>query len=118
MVKLDAGRDPRIIPFGQTIRKACLDELAQLINVLKGEMSFIGPRPCIPYEYDEYDHWHRMRTESHPGLTGLWQVSGKNTTTFTEMMRYDIAYARNLSFWLDLSIVFRTVPAIVKQFAV
>ena len=118
MVKLDARRDPRIIPFGQTIRKAGLDELAQLINVLRGEMSFIGPRPCIPYEYDEYDHWHRMRTESHPGLTGLWQVSGKNTTTFTQMMRYDIAYARNLSLWLDLSIVLRTVPAIVKQFAV
>lgn len=118
MVKLDARRDPRILPFGLTIRKAGLDELAQLINILKGEMSFIGPRPCIPYEYDEYDHWHRMRTESHPGLTGLWQVSGKNTTTFTEMMRYDISYAQRLSPWLDLSIVVRTVPAIVKQFAV
>ena len=117
MVKLDARDDPRIIPFGQTIRLAGLDELAQLINVLKGEMSFIGPRPCIPYEYDEYDQWHRMRTESHPGLTGLWQVSGKNTTTFTQMMRYDISYVRNLSLWLDLSIASRTIPAIVKQFS-
>jgi lipopolysaccharide/colanic/teichoic acid biosynthesis glycosyltransferase len=116
MVKLDAERDPRIIPFGVTIRTAALDELPQLVNVLRGEMSFVGPRPCIPYEYDEYDNWHRMRTESYPGLTGLWQVSGKNRTTFTEMMRYDISYAHHISLWLDLSITLRTVFAIAAQF--
>jgi lipopolysaccharide/colanic/teichoic acid biosynthesis glycosyltransferase len=116
MVKLEAGRDNRIIPFGKTIRLSGLDELPQLINVLRGDMSFVGPRPCIPYEYNEFDPWHRMRTEALPGLTGLWQVSGKNKTTFTEMIRYDIAYARRASLWLDVWIVLRTVPALAAQF--
>jgi len=115
MMKLESGRDPRIIPFGKTLRLMGLDELPQLINVLRGDMSLVGPRPCIPYEYDEFDPWHRMRTEMPPGLTGLWQVSGKNKTTFTEMIRYDIAYGRNLSVWRDVSIVLRTVPAIAGQ---
>lgn len=115
MTKLDEKRDPRIIPFGRLFRLSGLDELPQLFNVLRGEMSLVGPRPCIPYEYDEYDVWHRMRTEMRPGLTGLWQVSGKNKTTFTEMIRYDIAYARRLSPWRDFLIVLKTIPAMIVQ---
>ncbi len=115
MTKLDEKQDPRIIPFGRFLRISGLDELPQLFNVLRGEMSMVGPRPCIPYEYDEYDPWHRLRTEMRPGLTGLWQVSGKNRTTFTEMIRLDITYARRLSLWQDLLIVLRTVPMLAGQ---
>src|SRR4029079_7486408 len=78
MTKLDQGKDSRLIPFGKFLRAAGLDELPQLFNVLRGEMSFIGPRPCIRYEYDQYERWHKRRFDTLPGLTGLWQVSGKN----------------------------------------
>ena len=115
MTKLDKGADPRVIPLGRTLRQLGLDELPQLFNVLKGEMSLIGPRPCIPYEYEDYSRWHRQRVLAQPGLTGLWQVSGKNHTTFEEMMRLDIAYGRIRNPLLDLAIVFKTVPAILSQ---
>ena len=87
MVKLDARGDSRIIPFGLLLRASGLDELPQLINVLRGEMSVVGPRPCIAYECDNYLPWQRERFDTLPGLTGLWQVSGKNRTTFVEMMQ-------------------------------
>ncbi len=115
MTKLDAKQDSRIIPFGRFLRQSALDELPQLLNVFRGQMSLVGPRPCIPYEFEEYRVWHKTRTMAVPGLTGLWQVSGKNETTFLEMMRLDIAYERRMSLWLDLQIVLMTVPTIVSQ---
>ena len=115
MVKLDARGDSRIIPFGVLIRSAGLDELPQLINVLRGEMSLVGPRPCLPYEFEKYLPWQRERFNTLPGLTGLWQVSGKNRTTFSEMMHLDINYVRRKSLWLDLMIILKTVPAVMIQ---
>jgi lipopolysaccharide/colanic/teichoic acid biosynthesis glycosyltransferase len=115
MVKLDAGGDLRIIPFGLLLRSAGLDELPQLINVLRGEMSMVGPRPCLAYECDDYLPWQRERFNTLPGLTGLWQVSGKNQTTFAEMMQLDISYARKKNLWLDLTIIAKTIPAIMGQ---
>lgn len=114
MQKLDA-HDDRIIPHGMLLRKTGLDELPQLINVLRGEMSLIGPRPCIPYEAEQYKVWQRKRFESLPGLTGLWQVNGKNSTTFTEMMRYDVHYTRARSLLMDTAILLKTIPAILRQ---
>ncbi len=115
MVKLDSRGDSRIIPFGMWLRSSGLDELPQLINVLRGEMSIVGPRPCLAYECDNYLPWQWERFNTLPGLTGLWQVSGKNMTTFAEMMRLDISYSREKSLWLDVSIMFRTIPAIAVQ---
>lgn len=111
MEKLD-DRDPRIIPGGRVIRRACIDELPQLMNILRGDMSLVGPRPCIPYEAAEYLRWHGERFTILPGLTGLWQVSGKNHLTFAEMIRLDIAYEKRMSPWLDLWIILRTVPTV------
>lgn len=113
MEKLDESKDPRIIFGGRVIRKACLDELPQLINVLKGEMSLVGPRPCLPYEAAEYLRWHTHRFDILPGLTGLWQVSGKNSLTFKNMIRLDISYSRNVSIGLDMKILLMTMPAII-----
>jgi lipopolysaccharide/colanic/teichoic acid biosynthesis glycosyltransferase/GGDEF domain-containing protein len=115
MTKLDSDSDSRIIPFGKILRLTGLDELPQLINVLRGEMSLIGPRPCLGYEARQYLLWQKRRFDAVPGLTGLWQVSGKNRTTFKEMMRLDIAYAMKKSFWLDAKIVLKTIPAIITQ---
>jgi lipopolysaccharide/colanic/teichoic acid biosynthesis glycosyltransferase len=115
MTKMDSEGDPRIIPFGRLLRASGLDELPQLINVLRGEMSLVGPRPCLPYEYDKYLPWQKERFGSVPGLTGLWQVSGKNRTTFVEMIQLDIRYARERSLWFDLLILLRTFPALITQ---
>jgi len=115
MTKLDHGRDPRIIPLGNLLRATGIDELPQLINILLGDMSLVGPRPCLPYEAYEYHPWQMRRFDAVPGLTGLWQVSGKNRTTFAEMMRLDIGYARKRAFLLDVMIVLKTIPAIVVQ---
>ena len=115
MIKLDAKKDPRIIPLGWLMRQSGLDELPQLVNVLRGDMSLVGPRPCLPYEAKEYEQWHAERFDSVPGLTGLWQVSGKNRTTFKEMMRFDIRYSRRMSFWMEMQILFKTFPAIAQQ---
>ncbi len=107
--------DSRITPFGRLLRKTGLDELPQLWNVLKGEMSLVGPRPPIPYEVEEYQAWHFRRVaEVKPGITGLWQVCGWNRTTFDEMVRLDIYYAQNWSFFMDLKILFKTVPILFK----
>ncbi|MCE9614612.1 MAG: sugar transferase [Lentisphaerae bacterium] len=115
MVKLDNKTDNRLIPFAKVIRASGLDELPQILNVLKGDMSLIGPRPCIRYEYEQFSLWHRQRFNTLPGLTGLWQVSGKNRTTFLEMMRLDIGYTSHKSIWKDLSIMLRTVPAVISE---
>lgn len=115
MTKLDAGKDARIIPFGSLLRATGLDELPQLINVLRGEMSLVGPRPCIPYEYEAYEAWQRHRFDAVPGLTGLWQVSGKNRTTFNQMIRLDIEYSQRANLGLDLKIILKTVPALIIQ---
>ena len=115
MTKLDASNDPRIIPLGSVLRATGLDELPQLLNVLRGDMSLVGPRPCIPYEFEMYEPWQRRRFDAAPGLTGLWQVSGKNRTTFTQMIDLDIAYSERASLGLDLKIMFKTFPALVIQ---
>ena len=115
MQKLDARGDVRLIPTGWLMRASGLDELPQVINVLRGEMSIVGPRPCIPYEYEQYTEAQRNRLNSVPGLTGLWQVSGKNRTTFEEMIQLDLAYGRKLSLTTDLGIMLRTLPALCVQ---
>ncbi len=115
MTKLDLGNDARVIPMGGILRATGLDELPQLINVLKGEMSLIGPRPCIPYEYERLSAQDRRRFDAVPGLTGLWQVSGKNGTSFQRMIDLDVQYARNLSLAGDLKILWRTCPVLVAQ---
>ena len=115
MTKMDAKGDARMIPFGSILRATGLDELPQFINVFRGDMSLVGPRPCIPYEYDEFLPWQKKRCHTLPGLTGLWQVSGKNKTTFNEMMNLDITYVDHKSLWLDINIILSTVPALVTQ---
>ena len=115
MTKLDARSDPRLVPLGTLLRATGLDELPQLINILRGEMSLVGPRPCRPYEYERYQPWQRRRFDAVPGLTGLWQVSGKNRTTFNEMIRLDIEYSERVSLWLDLKIILKTLPALWQQ---
>ena len=115
MVKMDSTRDKRLIPGAWLLRATGLDELPQILNVLKGEMSLVGPRPCVPYEYREYLPWQMERFNAAPGLTGLWQVSGKNRTTFEEMIRLDIRYTQEKSFLMDLWIISMTIPALVVQ---
>ena len=114
MAKLDEC-DNRLIPLGYFIRQSCLDEMPQLINVLRGEMTIVGPRPCIPYEADEYLQWYNKRFDVTPGMTGLWQVSGKNRRTFEQMMRLDIEYSESRSFLLDIYIIAKTPFVIFSQ---
>ncbi len=114
MAKLDHC-NPAIFPFGRFLRKTCLDELPQLINVLRGEMSLVGPRPPIPYEVAEYGGWHNGRFDAVPGMTGLWQVSGKNRLSFKEMVRLDIRYSQNLTLLQDLKILLMTPFAILSE---
>ncbi len=107
-------RDPRITRVGAFLRKTSLDELPQFINVLRGEMSMVGPRPPVPYEVEAYDIWHRRRLlEAKPGITGLWQVSGRSRVKFDDMVRLDLQYARTCSPWTDMKILWRTPGAVV-----
>jgi exopolysaccharide biosynthesis polyprenyl glycosylphosphotransferase len=107
--------DPRITSIGRFIRKTSLDELPQLWNVIRGEMSLVGPRPPIPYEVSCYDFWHKRRVlEVKPGMTGLWQVRGRSRTTFDEMVRLDLRYAHKWSLWLDFKILLQTPFAVLK----
>ena len=107
------NNDHRITSIGEFLRKTSLDEFPQFINVLRGEMSLVGPRPPIPYEYDLYDIWHRRRLlELKPGITGLWQVKGRSSATFDDMVRFDLQYVRKWSLWLDVKILFKTPGAV------
>lgn len=115
MVKMDALGDSRLIPGGKFLRSSGLDELPQLLNVLWGEMSIVGPRPCTPYEHEHYEIWHRKRAAVLPGLTGLWQVSGKNKTTFRQMILLDIYYAMHARPLLDIKIMLRTFGVLAMQ---
>jgi lipopolysaccharide/colanic/teichoic acid biosynthesis glycosyltransferase len=107
--------DPRVTPVGRIVRKTSLDELPQLWNVLRGDMSLVGPRPPLPYELEQYKPWHRRRVlEAKPGLTGLWQVAGRSRTTFDEMVRLDLRYARTRSLWTDIKILLATPAAVIS----
>jgi exopolysaccharide biosynthesis polyprenyl glycosylphosphotransferase len=105
--------DPRITKVGRLLRRYSVDELPQLINVLRGDMSVIGPRPPLPKEVAEYDEWHLQRLLVKPGLTGLWQINGRSNLSFDEMVRLDLYYAENWSPWLDSRILLRTLPAVL-----
>jgi lipopolysaccharide/colanic/teichoic acid biosynthesis glycosyltransferase len=105
--------DPRITPIGAVLRKTSLDELPQLWNVLRGEMSLVGPRPALPYEVEQYKRWHTRRVfEAKPGITGLWQVGGRSRTTFDDMVRLDLRYAKARSLWIDVKILLATPAAV------
>ena len=106
--------DPRVTRIGRCLRRTSLDELPQFFNVLRGEMSLVGPRPPIPYEIEAYDIWHRRRLmEVKPGITGLWQVKGRSRVTFDDMVRLDLEYARMWSVRLDLKILLQTPRAVL-----
>lgn len=115
MKKLDDQCDPRVIFLGRFLRSSGLDELPQILNVIKDEMSLVGPRPCLPYELDFYDDKHLERFEGLPGITGLWQVSGKNSRTFCEMIQLDIDYLKNMSLKTDVIILFKTLPTVASH---
>ena len=107
--------DPRVTPIGGFLRKTSLDELPQLVNVLRGDMSLVGPRPPLPYEFKEYKPWHcRRLLEAKPGITGLWQVKGRSQTTFDDMVRLDLRYARTYSLRTDLEILLATPRAVIS----
>lgn len=115
MTKLDMVADSRLIPGGCFIRSSGLDELPQFINVLRGDMSFVGPRPCLPKEYALYDETQRDRFLVQPGLTGQWQVNRTETTTFNQMVKMDDEYLNRLSFLIDLRIILKTPLSLFKQ---
>jgi lipopolysaccharide/colanic/teichoic acid biosynthesis glycosyltransferase len=106
---------PGIIPGGRFLRATRLDELPQIFNVLLGEMSLVVTRPCTIHEFSRYEAWHKNRINAPPGLTGYWQVNGKNKTTFREIVNMDIFYSKNMSLWLDLTILLKTFPVIIAQ---
>ncbi|MDD5368272.1 MAG: sugar transferase [Anaerolineaceae bacterium] len=107
--------DPRITRIGRILRKTSLDELPQFWNVIRGEMSIVGPRPAIPYEVEMYRPWHLQRLQAKPGITGLWQVTARSSVNFDEMVRLDIDYIRQRSFWYDLKIIFKTPFVMLTQ---
>ncbi len=106
-------KDPRITRVGAFLRRTSLDELPQFLNVIKGEMSLVGPRPPLPYEVQEYQDWHLTRLAVLPGITGPWQVRGRSRVTFDEMVRMDIDYIVHRSMWLDMKILILTIPAVL-----
>jgi exopolysaccharide biosynthesis polyprenyl glycosylphosphotransferase len=107
------NHDPRVTPVGRFLRRSSIDEFPQLWNVLKGEMSLVGPRPPIPTEVRQYDSWHRRRLSMKPGLTCLWQITGRNRVAFDQWMKLDLQYIDNWSLWLDLKIIGRTIPVVL-----
>ena len=109
------AHDPRITPIGHLLRKTSLDELPQFWNVLSGDMSLVGPRPPLAYEVEQYKPWHCRRVlEAKPGITGLWQVTGRSRTTFDEMVRLDLRYAKSYSLWTDIKILLATPRAVIS----
>jgi lipopolysaccharide/colanic/teichoic acid biosynthesis glycosyltransferase len=107
--------DPRVTPVGRFLRKTSLDELPQLWNVLRGDMSLVGPRPPLGYELQQYKPWHYRRVlEAKPGMTGLWQVAGRSRTNFDQMVRLDLRYARTCSVWTDIKILLATPGAVIS----
>jgi len=107
--------DPRITLVGRVLRRSSLDEIPQILNVLKGDMSIVGPRPALPAEVARYEAWQRQRLEAKPGLTCLWQISGRSHIAFDEWMRLDLEYLRTRSLWTDLVILAKTVPAVMAR---
>ncbi|NLF50746.1 MAG: sugar transferase [Leptolinea sp.] len=105
--------DRRVTRMGKLLRKTSLDELPQLINVVKGEMSIVGPRPLPMYEVEEFSLWHNERFLAFPGITGYWQVNGRGRVAFDDQLRMDIRYIRNWSIWLDLKLIILTIPAVI-----
>jgi lipopolysaccharide/colanic/teichoic acid biosynthesis glycosyltransferase len=103
----------RVTKIGQIIRKTSLDELPQLFNVVRGEMSLVGPRPCLPYEYENYAEWQKRRLSVIPGCTGVWQVAGRSNVSFKDSVVLDLYYINNMSPWLDLQILLKTIPVIL-----
>jgi undecaprenyl-phosphate galactose phosphotransferase len=112
---LKITNDPRITAVGNLLRKSSLDELPQLINVIMGQMSLIGPRPCLPYEFDVYQDWYKKRAAIRPGITGLWQVTGRSEVDFEEMILLDLYYVYNRNLWMDINILIETVFVILKK---
>ncbi|HEV2169349.1 MAG TPA: sugar transferase [Candidatus Binatus sp.] len=108
------ANDSRVTGVGRILRRFSLDEFPQLINVVRGDMSLIGPRPALPYEIEHYQDWHRRRLDGMPGITGLWQVSGRNQISFDEMVKLDVQYLEDWSLSTDLSILFRTIPVLLR----
>ncbi len=115
MIKLDASGDPRLISCGGILRASGLDELPQVFNIIAGQMSLVGPRPCTPNEFARYTVQQKRRVNALPGLTGYWQVNGKNKTTFAQMIAMDICYIWNISPLLDLAIICKTIPVLIMQ---
>jgi lipopolysaccharide/colanic/teichoic acid biosynthesis glycosyltransferase len=107
--------DPRITRVGRYLRRTSIDELPQLVNVLRGDMSLVGPRPPIPEEVEKYEPWQRRRLSVKPGITCLWQISGRSRLGFEEWMRLDIVYIQSCSFLLDMKILLRTIPAVLSR---
>jgi undecaprenyl-phosphate galactose phosphotransferase len=112
---LKVTEDPRVTKVGRWLRKLSLDELPQIINVLKGEMSLVGPRPCLPYEYEIYKEWHKKRMSIRPGITGLWQVVGRSQVPFEDMVLLDLFYVYNRNILMDMNILFETVFAVLER---
>lgn len=111
---LKISKDNRITNVGRQLRKLSLDELPQFINVLRGEMSLVGPRPPLPYEYEVYEEWHKDRLKVLPGITGMWQVTARNQVRFTEMVRMDLEYINKRNLWLDIKIIIKTPFEMIK----
>jgi lipopolysaccharide/colanic/teichoic acid biosynthesis glycosyltransferase len=107
-------RDPRVTPLGQLLRRFSLDEVPQLLNVIRGQMSLVGPRPLPLRDYEQLEDWHRKRYNVLPGVTGLWQISGRSNLGFDDLVRLDFYYLENWSLWMDISILVRTIPAVVS----
>jgi lipopolysaccharide/colanic/teichoic acid biosynthesis glycosyltransferase len=108
------AHDPRCTPVGRWLRRLSLDELPQLWNVLRGDMSFVGPRPPLPEEVEQYQHWQRRRLRMRPGLTCLWALEGRSRINFDHWMKLDLTYIDNWSLWLDLKIALKTIPVVLS----
>ena len=107
--------DPRVTPIGRVLRRCSLDEVPNVLNVLRGEMSLVGPRPLPMRDYERLERWHRRRYNVLPGMTGLWQIAGRSDLTFDDLVRLDFYYLENWSIWLDISILVRTPFAVLRR---